>query len=238
MNKKDDGSAIILALLLLSFFMALSLNMFFISGNKAEIANEKRKGVTVSSNIEGGSFLGFYEFSIASRAFSEGFVANPNITYEAKFIDPNGKLTTETAIAGVKLASKTDFFSSFIDTSNPTQSAIKLSEYTGNETTPSAWDWNTEFSPSKKNWTELTEIRSYGRYIVSSVVSASTGASFTIGSVPTGVAIEVKQEKYIVILGDININIGNLKYQIECKENYSQNEKKDSLSEIIVNYIE
>ena len=40
MSKKDseNGSAIVLAILLLSFFMALSLNMFFIAQKKSERA--------------------------------------------------------------------------------------------------------------------------------------------------------------------------------------------------------
>ena len=43
-KSRERGSAIILAILLLSFFMALSLNMFFIAQKKSERAGVKAKG--------------------------------------------------------------------------------------------------------------------------------------------------------------------------------------------------
>ena len=74
MSKKDseNGSAIVLAILLLSFFMALSLNMFFIAQKKSERAGVKAKGVKVLTNIDGGASIAYYELKRASDYVTDG----------------------------------------------------------------------------------------------------------------------------------------------------------------------
>ncbi|BDU49579.1 hypothetical protein [Haliovirga abyssi] len=63
--KREKGSAIILAILILSFFMALSMNMFYISRQKANKATIKIKGNKVLSKIDVGASLGALEYATA-----------------------------------------------------------------------------------------------------------------------------------------------------------------------------
>lgn len=77
-NKKEKGSAIILSLLLLVFFMALSMNMFFMSRRKLDRAIVKMKGTTVLSNIEGGTSIGQHELKLASDWVTMGYCTIPD----------------------------------------------------------------------------------------------------------------------------------------------------------------
>lgn len=72
--EKEKGSAIILAILILSFFMALSMNMFYISRKKADKATMKIKGNKVLSNIDVGASLGALEYATAVSYEQPGIV--------------------------------------------------------------------------------------------------------------------------------------------------------------------
>lgn len=73
MKKKENASAIVLAILMLAFFMALSLNMYYLTKKKGEKAAAKARGVEVTGEIDRGSSLGYYELFLADQYVSNGF---------------------------------------------------------------------------------------------------------------------------------------------------------------------
>jgi len=120
MNKKQ-GSAMVLAILLLSFFMALSLNMWYISQKKAQRAGDIVIGNRVLTDIDSSSTLGYYEFFLATEYMVNGFVTSPsaytlsttNGTIE--YVTSTGAFTT--TIEGISLESERQYFGAYLDTS-------------------------------------------------------------------------------------------------------------------------
>ena len=130
---KEKGSAIILAILVLAFFMALSMNMFFMAQKKSERAGVKAKGVRVLSNISGGASIGYYELSRASNFVTNGVARRTNtgqvivwngITYSAVTVTISALSTTSpTAVFnGMVMEKYQQYFGGFVDTT--TQAVI------------------------------------------------------------------------------------------------------------------
>lgn len=129
-NKKrnrEDGSAIILAILVLAFFMALSMNMFFLAQEKSKRAGVKAKGVRVLSNIDGGASIGYYELSRASNLVTNGVARRANtgqvivwngITYSAVTVTISALSTTAptTVLNGIVMEKYQQYFGGFVDT--------------------------------------------------------------------------------------------------------------------------
>lgn len=118
MNKKQ-GSAMVMAILLLSFFMALSLNMWYISQKKAQRAGDIVVGNRVLTDIDAASTLGYYEFYLATEYMVNGFVTSPSaytITNGAfTYITSIGAFTT--TIEGISLSNERQYFGAYLDTS-------------------------------------------------------------------------------------------------------------------------
>jgi len=118
MNKKK-GSAMVLAVLLLAFFMALSLNMWFISQKKAQRAGDKVLGNKVLTDIDGSSTLGYYEFYLATEYMNKGFVTSPSAfvipstttTYAS--LDASGNPIFSTTNEGIQLSNEKQYFGSY-----------------------------------------------------------------------------------------------------------------------------
>ena len=70
---KRKGSALVFSVLILSFFLALSLNLYFIARKKAESAGVKLKGERVTNNIDMASSLGYQELYLAENFVRLGF---------------------------------------------------------------------------------------------------------------------------------------------------------------------
>lgn len=66
---KKKGSTIVFSVLMLAFFLALSLNIYFLARKKAERASVKVAGEKTTNNIDMASSLGYQELVMA-----EGFV--------------------------------------------------------------------------------------------------------------------------------------------------------------------
>lgn len=81
--KRDNGSAIILAILLLTFAMALSLNMFYMAQKKSERAGSKKKGIKIESNIDGGSSIAYFELNYAKALENQKISVNDTSTPSA-----------------------------------------------------------------------------------------------------------------------------------------------------------
>lgn len=122
---KKKGSAIVLAILLLSFFMALSLNMWYVSQKKAQRAGDIIQGNRVLMDIDAASTLGYYELYIATEYMVNGFVTKPVATNgytlpttssgTFEYVTSTGALTT--TIEGIGIDNERQYFGTYISTS-------------------------------------------------------------------------------------------------------------------------
>lgn len=120
-NKKrnrEDGSAIILAILVLAFFMALSMNMFFLAQEKSKRAGVKAKGVRVLSNIDGGASIGYYELNRASNLVTNGVARRTGTTYTAISVTISALSTIQptNVYQGIVMEKYQQYFGGFVDT--------------------------------------------------------------------------------------------------------------------------
>ncbi len=245
MKKKEGekGSAIILAILLLAFFMALSMNMFFIAREKSKNAGVKAAGVRVLSNIDGGASIGYYELALASSYVTEGevcrdttqagtpipFVTPENITW----ISPDEDSITDTARRGVLLGNYLNFIGTRMDntaltparrsTTAGTGWLERVDRVTGNVTTPITELWSVASDTTSIN----NEIPSVGGYKIMRNADGSrmlqigtrTGALTNIDTVPNPIPADRRIVSNYVKRMRINAgdNIGNLRYRVECE---------------------
>ncbi|WP_372714821.1 hypothetical protein, partial [Ilyobacter sp.] len=84
---KKKGSAIVLAVLLLSFFTAIALAVFYLGGKKGERAYLKVVGENVSNNLDMGSTLAYYDAYISEQFVRKGKVYETAGTYKHPDID-------------------------------------------------------------------------------------------------------------------------------------------------------
>lgn len=95
---KNKGSAIILAILLLSFFMALTMSMYFMAEKKAERAGLKSKGTRVLAGIDSGSSVAYYELSLANHLRVRGILDR-----EQDFVLQTGTYTNQKGTTSVNV---------------------------------------------------------------------------------------------------------------------------------------
>jgi len=69
---KKKGSALILSILMLSFFMTITLTMYYIARNRNKRSIYKIKGMKISSGLDSGSAIAHYELYLADRYVSKG----------------------------------------------------------------------------------------------------------------------------------------------------------------------
>lgn len=174
MNKKQ-GSAMVLAVLLLAFFMALSLNMWFISQKKAERAGDKIVGNKVLTDIDGSSTLGYYEFFIASEYVNKGFVTSPAAyTITSGSIDQTNFTSTP---EGISLTNVNDYFGGFITQGGvfTTTANAFLNRETITNGKISSREWSNPISPTQ-TWNNIIQ-NSIGGYRLSSLTIRRTSES-------------------------------------------------------------
>ena len=87
---KKKGSALILSILMLSFFMTITLTMYYIARNRNKRSIYKIKGMRISSGLDSGSAIAHYELYLADYYVSRGHPYEPVITtYGALYgVDP------------------------------------------------------------------------------------------------------------------------------------------------------
>jgi len=77
MNKevimKKKGSALVFSVLILAFFLAISLNIYFLARKKAQRAGVKVAGEKTTNNIDMASSLGYQELLMAENFVRVGF---------------------------------------------------------------------------------------------------------------------------------------------------------------------
>ena len=183
--KKQQGSALILAILLLAFFMALSLNMLTISRAKAQRAGDTVIGNKVLSDSDSASTLGYYEYNLALEYVKKGFVTTTGTAYA---LTVGGILSTTTSnitVEGISLSSDRDYFGSYISKKGTnfatTANALLQSETTtgsGSTIKLVSRNWNTNAGGELRDlWYNVTGT-SIGGYKIFSL-QAKTGSTTT-----------------------------------------------------------
>lgn len=83
---KKKGSALILTILMLSFFMTITLTMYYIARNRNKRSIYKIKGMRLSSSLDSGSAIAHYELYLADEYVSKGHLyettSSSGIDYE------------------------------------------------------------------------------------------------------------------------------------------------------------
>jgi len=183
MNKKQ-GSAMVLAILLLSFFMALSLNMWYISQKKAQRAGDIVIGNRVLTDIDSSSTLGYYEFYLATEYMVNGFVTSPS-SYTLTTTNGTMNYTSGTAFTttyeGINLENERQYFGAYLDTSgsalSTSSNAILKEEVIENHKLKSR-NWATKAdgitgSAITELWYDTNE-KSVGGYEITSLIVGVT----------------------------------------------------------------
>ena len=179
---KKKGSAMVLAILLLAFFMALSLNMWFISQKKAQRAGDKIIGNSVLTDIDGSSTLGYYEFYLATEYMTKGFVTTGTYTPSTTVYGIGGVPNT-TTIEGIILANEKQYFGSYLTSSGALTTSANaildantvsaLGVVISREWTPTGGAIISELWESN-DWTNQ---ESFGKYKISTVLVGTVGVS-------------------------------------------------------------
>lgn len=183
MNKKQ-GSAMVLAILLLSFFMALSLNMWYISQKKAQRAGDIVIGNRELTDIDSSSTLGYYEFYLATEYMVNGFVTSPS-SYTLTTTNGTMNYTSGTAFTttyeGINLENERQYFGAYLDTSgsalSTSSNAILKEEVIENHKLKSR-NWATKAdgitgSAITELWYDTNE-KSVGGYEITSLIVGVT----------------------------------------------------------------
>lgn len=205
--KKQQGSALILAILLLAFFMALSLNMLTISRAKAQRAGDTVIGNKVLSDSDSASTLGYYEYNLALEYVKKGFVTTTGPAYALT----DGGILSTTAIEGISLSSDREYFGSYISKKGTnfatTANALLQSETTtgsGSTLKLVSRNWNANVGGELRDlWYNVTGT-SIGGYKIFSL-QAKTGAT-TTSVVSNGALVgttNVFNEDVNTVVGDV-----------------------------------
>lgn len=118
---KKKGSALVFSVLILSFFLAISLNIFFQARKKAERAGVKVQGERTTNNIDIASSLGYQELNLAERFVREGFPYSSSHPYSLEtYTLTNGSrfyINLSTGLynnrySGIQINNFIDYFSS------------------------------------------------------------------------------------------------------------------------------
>lgn len=138
---KKKGSAIVFIVLLLSFLLAISLNIFFQARMKAKRAIVKVDGEQISNNIDIASSLGYQELKLAEIFLREGIPysdAHPE-SIDSYTLSNGNKLYIDlytgfftNKYPGVNIDDFIDFFSSNWDHSNTLNQRLIVGEEISN----------------------------------------------------------------------------------------------------------
>lgn len=225
MNKKQ-GSAMVLAILLLSFFMALSLNMWYISQKKAQRAGDIVIGNRVLTDIDSSSTLGYYEFYLATEYMVNGFVTSPS-SYTLTTTNGTMNYTSGTAFTttyeGINLENERQYFGSYISTtgalSSTANAILEKDEIVGGKL--KSRTWNRTFAGAKitELWENSTG-ESVGGYKINSlevdgVNKTNTSEFLAALSVGNSYKIKTIYKKTIVFASNDSAKNSNISYVVE-----------------------
>ncbi len=96
---KKKGSALILSILMLSFFMTITLTMYYVARNRNKRSIYKIKGMRISSGLDSGSAIAHYELYLADWYVSRGHPYELGTLYYGTYgVDNYADSTTPSAI--------------------------------------------------------------------------------------------------------------------------------------------
>lgn len=219
-TKKNKGSAMVLSILLLAFFMALSLNMFYITMKKGQRAGFKVKGQTVFSGIDESTTVGYHELYLAGELVNIGSLfdaSHPAITGNGSYFTDPASYTTEagtiyvtsgTALsyqgtyAGIAISNYTEYFNSAWNISSlgdfdfTTNQAIVLSNSVDSDGTLLSRTWSGDSDKSYRLWMDgiYTDYISIGGYTLEEFAVDNSSESVTVvsdGSATGNTAIDL-----------------------------------------------
>jgi hypothetical protein len=137
---KKKGSAIVLAVLLLSFFTAIALAVFYLGGKKGERAYLKVIGEEVSNDVDMGSSLAYYDAYISEQFVRKGKVYDYTVHSRAGDKDEYPALSSM-AVSTMSSVDTLNYISSdSIPSSGYYYLGIRLSSYINYFA--SSWDYN------------------------------------------------------------------------------------------------
>jgi len=97
---KKKGSALILSILMLSFFMTITLTMYYIARNRNQRSIYKIKGMRISSGLDSGSAIAHYELYLADEYVSRGHLyATSSSAVENYLVNEYSQATSTTQYA-------------------------------------------------------------------------------------------------------------------------------------------
>lgn len=210
---KKKGSAMVLAILLLAFFMALSLNMWFISQKKAQRAGDKIIGNSVLTDIDGSSTLGYYEFYIATEYMTKGFVTTGTYTVPTGDVDYTSGGAITPTIQGIWLENEKEYFGSYLSTSgalNSNSNALLKEDNIDSNNKLSERNWEvTGGAIVNELWeaSDWTAQESFGKYKIKSV--SVDGIAVTSKSLLVAQLTEALPAKEVVSEYEKQITLGN-----------------------------
>ncbi len=172
---KEQGSAMVLAVLILSFFMTLSLNMYFLAEKKAQRAGVKSEGTVILSDIDASSTLGYYELYLASEYLTKGFYNNMTQLQFSNWIDGTYLVTP----VGIKINNPSHYFSSYVDgvVEGVTATGIIIAQEAIDNISSREWDVTED--NIKELWGKYNR-KSIGGYKISSLKIGGTNYSFPL----------------------------------------------------------
>ncbi|UUV19141.1 hypothetical protein NRK67_06455 [Fusobacteria bacterium ZRK30] len=137
---KKKGSALILSILMLSFFMTITLTMYYVARNRNKRSIYKIKGMRISSGLDSGSAIAHYELYLADEYVSKGHPYDPTTTsYGAYKVDDYAGSPSNTKQYTQEIASGSEII--IVPTVGEHYTGIVLNNY--NEYFGAFWDVTT-----------------------------------------------------------------------------------------------
>jgi len=215
---KKKGSSMVFTVLMLAFFLALSLNIYFLARKKAERASIKVQGEVVTNNIDIASSLGYQELLLAEEFVRIGFLydkdhdySNDNDQYtqpadgtKPLYIDPaTGDFLANKRFAGIQINNFIDYFSSqWNPGTSSNQKLIIGEEASGGKIINRMWQSAGVDSSTTLLWTLPSDTLSIGGYKYiphDSTDPTNDNNSDPIPTSGTHTGIKVIYEKFIYL---------------------------------------
>jgi len=83
---KKKGSVLILSLLMLSFFMTITLTMYYMARNRNRRSIYKVKGIRINGSLDSGSAIAHYELYLADEYVSRGYPYSTSASAVANYV--------------------------------------------------------------------------------------------------------------------------------------------------------
>lgn len=208
----------VMAVLILAFFMTLSLNMYFLADNKAERAAFRSEGTSIMGDMDASTTLGYYELFVASEYITKGFVI--------------GDLDVTTP-SGIRLPSYIEYFAHKLDSTATTGNAIVINNNTVSGIQAKDREWE-KLKPSRLLELWYNSGRSIGGYGLkelkkdSILISPSADKNNFISQLDNGGnQLTSIYNKTVIFPSDSTLNLEKNEFEIIVTRN-SELEKKSN----------